>query len=892
MFFMNWYRLDVSEIFSRLESSEKGIGSADAEKRLEKYGPNKVVEGKGVTKLEILLDQFKNPLIYILIVAGIVTILLEEYVDAGVIIFVVLMNAVVGFFQEYKAEESAKALKKMLALKATVVRDGRQVEIDRHLLVPGDIVILSPGSKVPADLRLFKVVELSIDESVLTGESLPVEKTAVRIDEEDLVTSDQKNMAFLGTNVVSGRGLGVVVETGSNTVMGGIARDVGSVKVSATPLQTKFNHFAKIIALIVIFASFILLLLGVSLGESVADMFMVMVAATVATIPEGLPIVVTIAMSIGVSRMAGRNAIIKKLPAVETLGSTTVICSDKTGTLTKNEMTVKKMWAGGKIMSVEGEGYSPEGRFLTPEGEPLHELHGDFKTLLKIGVFCNNSGVYGNEGIVGKPTEASVLVAAMKDGLIPEKMNEENPRIHEIPFSSERKRQVTVNQTPQGRLVSCMGAPDVILGNCTKILLNGEEVPLSDELKDSVIKENATFAYSAYRVLGAAYRMLEDGDGFESLEENLVFCGLFAIIDPPRPDVIEAVESCGKAGIRVVMVTGDHTITAVAIAKQVGIGGAEPRVLDGKRLSELDDEQLYNIVQDVSVYARVTSHQKLRIVQQLIRHGEIVAVTGDGVNDAPALKSAHIGVAMGKSGSDVAKESADMILSDDNFASIFAAVEEGRYVYSNIKKVTFFLIPTGIAAILSIIGSMLLGVKIPYLAAQLLWINLVTNGLQDVALAFEPGEKHLITRRPRSAREGIMSRVMVERTVIVAFLITLGVLSTYMFSLSRGDSLEKARTIAVTTMVFFQFFHVLNSRSEIRSIFHIPPFSNPFLFYSMSAAFLAMLAFIYAPPLQWIFKTVPLTPSEWGVCMAVASSVILVVEAEKKIRQILKKTDV
>ncbi len=878
-----WHTLDLENVFTAMKTSGNGLSSAEAESRLAQHGPNKVEEAKEANKLKLFIDQFKNPLIYVLIIAGIVTIFLEEYVDAGVIFLVVTVNAVVGFVQEYKAGESAKALKKMLASKATVLRDGRQVEVDRWSLVPGDIVIMSTGSKVPADLRIFKAVELSIDESVLTGESIPVQKSTNQLDDA-AITSDQKNMAFLGTHVVSGRGMGVVVETGSRTVMGGIARDVKDTKATVTPLQAKFNSFAKAIGIMTIAAASMLFLLGILMGESVVEMFKVMIAATVATIPEGLPIVVTIAMAIGVSRMARRNAIIKKLPAVETLGSTTVICSDKTGTLTKNEMTVKKMWAGGEIISAEGEGYSTEGYFLSNEGEIIHEPGGDFRVLLKIGVLCNNSGIQ-EDGIVGMPTDASILVAAIKAGLNPDKLNEENPRVNEIPFSSERKLQTTANDTPQGRFVYCIGAPDIILSRCERILMGGEEKALSKDLKDLALGENAAFASSAYRVLGAAYKRIGFTEESGSFEEKLVFCGLFAIIDPPRPEAITAVKGCDKAGIRVVMITGDHTLTAVAIAKQMGIGGQEPKVLSGKELAELSDEELYGVVNDVSVYARVTSNQKLRIVQQLIRRGEIVAVTGDGVNDAPALKAAHIGVAMGKTGSDVAKESAAMILSDDNFASIFAAVEEGRFVYSNIKKVTFFLIPTGIAAIVSIMGSMLMGLKVPYLATQLLWINIVTNGLQDVALAFEPGEKHLINRKPRNPKESIMSRLMIERTIIVALTISAGVLLTYLISLSHGDSLEKARTVAVTTMVLFQFFHVWNSRSEFRSITQIPLMSNPFLFYSLAAASLAMVAFLYAPPLQRIFHTVPLTPSDWFLCLVVASSIIVVVEAEKRLRQ-------
>ena len=655
---------DVEEVFNELQTSKKGLTSNEAEERLEKYGQNSVTEGKTVSKFQLLIGQFKNPLVYMLLFAGLVTILLEEYIDAGVILSVVILNALVGFFQEYKAEESAKALKKMLASKATVLRDGKRIDIDRLQLVPGDVVFVSTGSKIPADLRLFEVVELSVDESALTGESMPVDKISNPILEKGLISSDQKNMVFLGTHTVHGRAIGVVVATGSKTVMGQIAEDVGEVVVSLTPMQMDFHSLAKSIAVLTLIAASILFIFGIMLGETVKEMFTVMIAASVATIPEGLPIVVTIAMAIGISRMARRNAIVKKLPAVETLGSTTVICSDKTGTLTKNEMTVKKIWAGGKILSVDGDGYSVEGHFITDE-DAVVEPQGDFKTLLTIGALCNNSGLQEG-GIIGKPTEASVLVAAMKAGLNPETLQNDNPRVNEIPFSSERKRQVTFHETPEGKVAYCLGAPEIIIKNCTKILVEGTETELTKEYAEKVLSENAAFASSAFRVLGATYKKVADAN-IDSVEEEMVFCGLFAIIDPPRPDAIEAVKGCHNAGIKVVMITGDHIETATAIAKKLGIGGNNPKLMSGSELTEITDEQLYDVVGDIDVFARVTSNHKLRIVQQLMKRGEVVAVTGDGVNDAPALKAAHIGISMGKTGSDVAKESSDMILSDDNF---------------------------------------------------------------------------------------------------------------------------------------------------------------------------------------------------------------------------------
>lgn len=893
---MNWYQLSVKEIFEHLKTSELGLTEEEVKQRLKKYGPNKIAEEEKISKLKILLHQFTSPLIYILLIAGVVTILLKEYIDSGVIFAVVILNAIIGFVQEYKAEKSARALKKLVVPKARVIRDGKEKEANSEELVPGDIVLLASGMKVPADIRLIHTIELKIDESMLTGESVPVEKMTTPIKQENLSPGDQKNMAFMGTIVVSGRAKGVVVETGERTILGKIAKDVKELTGVRAPLQDKIESFAKTIAFIVLGASVVLFLIGLLIGESAKDMFMTVVGAAVATVPEGLPIAVTVALAVGVVRMARQNAIIRKLTAVETLGSITVIGSDKTGTLTKNEMTVKLAYDGEHIYEFTGSGYDPSGEVLC-EGISLKNLDPELKanlyTLLRIGLLCNESDIYEEDGfykVEGDPTEGALIVSAMKAGLNKEEEKEKYPQIAIIPFESERGYMATLHRHKGEKYIFVKGAPEKIIDMCSKDMYGNE---INEIKRKEILHVASNFAKEGLRVLAFAFK--EAGHDLEELTckdvecpgitSNLIFAGLQGMIDPPRPEVKEAIEVCKKAGIRVVMITGDHAITAKAIAQKLWIVDEKAEVLTGRELEGMTDEELFEKVKTVNVYARVSPQHKLRITQALVKHGEIVAVTGDGVNDAPALKAAHVGVAMGRTGTDVAKESADMIIADDNFASIVSAVKEGRIVFDNIRKVTFFLIPTGVAAILSILGAIIMGLPIPYVPAQLLWINLVTNGLQHVALAFEPGEKGIMERPPRDPKEPIMSRLLWERTVIVGLLISVGVLYNFQLALNEGASVEKARTVAVTTMVFFQFFQAWNSRSELQSIFKISPFTNPLLFFSLIAAFFAQLSVIYVPTLQWIFRTEPITMSEWLQILMVSATVVLVVEIDKWIRR-------
>jgi Ca2+-transporting ATPase len=882
---MNWYQLGIKEIFQKLETSEKGLTEAEAKQRISQYGQNKLAEEEKISKLKILLHQFTSPLIYILLIAGIVTFLLEEYIDSGVIFAVVILNAVIGFIQEYKAEESVRALKKMVVPKAKVLREGKEKEINSEELVPGDIVLLASGTKVPADLRLLHTIELKVDEAMLTGESVPAEKITSPIKEDRLTPGDQRNIAFMGTIAVTGRAKGIVVETGHKTVLGQIAEKVREVSAIKTPLQDKLERFAKLIGIVVLVFSAVVFGAGIMLGAKASEMFMIAVATAVSAIPEGLPVAVTIAMAIGVARMARRNAIIRKLHAVETLGSTTVIGSDKTGTLTKNEMTVKLIYDGEHTYDVAGSGYEPRGEIFH-EGVPVKVKEEKYLMhLLRIGLLCNESYVYEEEGqykVEGDPTEGALIVSAMKAQLGIEEEKEKYQQLAIIPFESERGFMVTLHSHRGKKFIFAKGAPEKVLDMCDQSI-DGSELD-----KKEIENIAADFAKDGLRVLAFAYKEAPDEMdelSHHDVESGLVFAGLQGMIDPPRPEVIESIEGCKKAGIRVVMITGDHAVTAAAIARKIGINGDAAEVLTGRDIEAMSDQELFSQAQKVSVYARVSPQHKLRITRQLIEHGEIVAITGDGVNDAPALKAAHIGIAMGRGGTDVAKEASDMVIADDNFASIFAAVEEGRVVYDNIKKVTLFLISCGFGELLAIIATILMGLPIPYIPAQILWLNLVTNGLQDVALAFEPAEKGVLNRPPRSPKESILSSLLLQRTLLMGTVLAGGTIFMFISSLNSGVTLENARTVALTTMVFFQFYQAFNCRSETRSIFRMSPLSNPFLFFSMIAAFFAQLAVIYVPALQWVFRTVPLTADEWIKIGLVTVTIVIAVETDKWVRR-------
>lgn len=842
------------------------------------------------------MRQFSDPLIYILLVAAAFTAIIQHYIDMWVILSVVLINAVIGFTQELKAEQAISSLAAMAAPKATVIREGKQFEIDSYKLVPGDIVTLTSGDRIPADLRLIEVNRLEVNESALTGESLGVRKNTEQIFDDRAPLGDRINMTFMGTLVLSGRGKGIVVGTGQSTELGKISTEVQRVKPAPTPLQVQLAKFGRILGVSIVSISAIAVVLGLGLGRPLAEMVLTGIALAVGAIPEGLPVVVTITLAIGVKRMAGRNAIIRRLPAVETLGSTNVIASDKTGTLTKNEMTVQKIFVGGSTFNVTGVGFEPKGDLIDEEGEEvIIKNHPALELCIRTGLLANESrlGFDEERGYYpeGDPTEVALTVAAIKAGLDPDEQSDLYPKLDEIPFESEHMYMATMHrQAEENRnLVLVKGAPEQVLNMCSRVIINpkGEEGPFEE--REVVLEQYRNMARDGLRVLALAYKKVSnDTERLNPDKMNeLTLIGLQGMIDPPREEVFQAIAQAKSAGVRVIMITGDHQVTAVAIARQLGIvSGENVRALTGRDLENMSDDELLHKLSYVNIFARVAPLHKLRIVQQLIKKGDVVAVTGDGVNDTPALKAAHIGVAMGKGGTDAAKENADMIVADDNFASIFSAVKEGRVVFDNIRKVTLFLLSTGLAQILLIFSSLLLLMLLPLLPAMILWLNLVTNGLQDVALAFEPGEKGVIGRPPRHRQEPVISRLMAERLIIIGIVIAAGTLYVFTWALNQGYGIDQARTIALTTIVLFQLFNVFNVRSETASIFQIPLLSNKLLFFSVVASIIAQLGIVYLPAMQFVFRTAPMTLQDWLLSTLVAISVLAVVEIEKVLRRV------
>jgi Ca2+-transporting ATPase len=866
-----WHAMPAGAVEARLETDDHGLDAGQVARRQRRYGPNQLAEEPPPSALAVLLRQFRSPLVYILVVATLVTLLLREYLDAAVIAAVVGVNTMIGFVQERRAEGAVRALARLVVPQARVVRAGQEREVDSRELVPGDVVLLESGVRVPADVRLTREVALRVDESLLTGESAPVAKRTAAL-AATIALPDRRNMAYTGSAVTSGRGRGVVVATGEDTELGAIAGQVRGTRTAATPLQLRIGRFGRLIGVAVGAGAAIAFVSGLALGESGHEVFLTAVALAVAAIPEGLPIAVTVALALGVHRMARRNALVRRLPAVETLGSTTVIGSDKTGTLTENRMTVQEVWAGGRL--------HPAGA-PAPAGSALHH------TLLA-GVLTNEAEVYLTDGgfhATGDPTEVALLTAAMAAGIIPEEVRDEYDLFAEIPFESQRRYSASVRELDGSHLVFVKGAPERVLAMCRRQLTAGGEAPLDPA---AVADAAATMAGRGLRVLAmASGRLPAAPAGPEEVVEpvGMTLLGLQGMMDPPRAGVAEAVAACRRAGIRTIMITGDHAGTARAIAVRLGLAGPGAEVLTGEQLAAMDDGALRTRVREVAVYARVAPEDKLRVVRALQHHGEVVAVTGDGVNDAPALQAAAIGVAMGRSGTDVAREAADMVLADDNFVSIVAAVEEGRVTFDNVRKVSFFLISTGAATITAILAGMWMGLPLLMLPAQLLWLNLVTNGLQDIALAFEPAERELLRRRPRRLDEGIIGRVLWWRTALVGLLMAAGTLVMFSWELDRTGSVSQARTVALTTMVVFMAFHVGNARAEHQSALRLNPLANRFLLLTTAIALAVHAAALYAPPTRWLLRVEPIDAAAWLRIVMVAVSVVAVVELDKLIRR-------
>jgi magnesium-transporting ATPase (P-type) len=874
-----WHALEPAEVEALLHTTSRGLTDAEAAARLEVTGPNALEEVPPPPALQVLVRQFASPLISILLLATVVTVLLEEYIDAAVILAVLCLNAAIGFTQERKAEGAVRALMQLVVPRARVVRGGREAELDSADLVPGDVVGLESGSRIPADLRLVHVNELLVDESLLTGESRSVTKSVAPVP-SGAVLADRSSMAYTGAVVVSGRARGVVVETGARTELGSIAGLIREESASETPLQLRMKRFATTIGVVVGVASVVAFASGVALGQPPGDMFLAAVALAVAAIPEGLPVAFTITLALGVHRMARRRAIVRRLPAVETLGSTDVIGSDKTGTLTENRMTVRAVWVPGTTYRLAGEG--DDAGFVDDGGG--HEASGDAALHLALltGALTNEATAFraGDDWhLEGDPTETALLVAATVGGIDPDEDRLTHHPLAEVPFESERRYSASLRQHEGAEELFVKGAPERLLELCDTMLTADGPVPLD---RDAVTAAAHRLAGGGLRVLGMAYRRAAPGESL-ALDPpgGLTFVGLQGMMDPPRVGVREAIEGCARAGIRVVMITGDHAATAQAIAADLGIAPAGAPVLTGSALAELTDEELEDRIATVSVFARVAPDDKLRIVRCLQDLGHVVAVTGDGVNDAPALRAAAIGVAMGKGGTDVAREAADMVLADDNFVTITAAVEEGRVTFDNVRKVTFFLVSTGAATIFAILAGVWLGWPLLMLPAQLLWLNLVTNGLQDVALAFEPGEKGVAERPPRPMREGILSGLLWQRAAVAGTVMAIGTLALFRWELDRTDSLVSAQSMALSTMVVFMAFHAGNARSDTRSLFSLHPLSNRFLFLATLAAVTIHVGALHLPATQFVLRVEPIDLAGWVRIVAVSSSILVAMELHK-----------
>ncbi|WP_305036004.1 cation-translocating P-type ATPase [Methanosarcina sp. MSH10X1] len=895
-----YYDQEINSVFKELGVSEAGLSSEEAEKRLKEYGVNELKEKEKASALRLFVSQFRSVLILILITASIISALLGELIDAAVILFTVFLAGVLSFVQEYRAEKAIELLRSLTSPEATVIREGAEKKIPSKELVPGDLILIQTGDRIPADARIIKEFNLKTDESSLTGESLPVKKSSEALPSET-PEADRTNMVYTGTAVAYGRGCAVVTATGMETAFGELAGLLGTIERSRTPLQESLDKFGRWIGIATLIIVAFVAMLGVLYGFPLFDMFLWGVALAVAAIPEALPAVVTVGLGLGVRRMVKRHALVRKLPSVETLGVTNVICSDKTGTLTQNKMTVEKLCVNEQVLKVTGVGYSPEGNFFKGETKvSVDDVH--LQALLLGAVLCNDAGIFKEDEkweIKGDPTEAALMVAAAKAGLHKTELDKEYPRLAEIPFSSERKRMTTLNKVEadadnfplNGLVAFSKGAPEVILGSCTKIFLDGEIKTLSPEIKQLISGKVREMADQALRVIALSFRSLAEdispekvssgGRPAEEIEEDMVFSGLMGMRDPPREEVKTAIQKCADAGIKTVMITGDHKITASAIAKELGILKENDLTLTGSELDSLGDAEFEDKVERISVYARVYPIHKLRVIDAFKKKGYVVAMTGDGVNDAPALKAADMGIAMGITGTDVSKEASSMILTDDNFASIVAAVEEGRNIFKNIRNFITYGLSAHIGEVLIVLIAILGWRILPLLAVQILWINLITDGLPPMALSVEPPDSGVMRQKPRNVEEGIVTRREIAAGLGIGGLIALQALIILTWALDRGFSIEKLQTLIFTLVVFSEMFNAFNWRSDRYSIFSLGLFTNKPLVYAVLTTIILQLIVIYVPLFQTAFRTVPLSLSEWGVVLALASTTLISMELVK-----------
>jgi len=883
----SWHSQSTKNVFELLETQLNGLSKEDATNRFAQYGPNRLPEPKARGPLLRFFYQFHNVLIYVLIAAGAVTAMLGHWVDASVIFAVVLINAVIGFVQEGKAEQALKAIRQMLSPNAMVMRDGKQMTIRAEELVPGDIVLMQSGDKVPADLRLFRVKGLQIQEAALTGESMAVEKITEPVAEESVI-GDRCCMAYSGTLVTHGQGRGVVVATGAQTELGHISTLVAGVESVTTPLlrqMAQFGHWLTVAILVIAVAAFAF---GVLLHDYAIDqMFLASVSLAVAAIPEGLPAIMTITLAIGVQRMAQRNAIIRKLPAVETLGAVSVICSDKTGTLTRNEMTVRTISTAANFFELSGTGYDPHGAISLDNRDLLLEERPLLRELIRAAVLCNDASLEqtNTEWLVhGDPMEGALLIAGLKAGLDIEAEAKQYPRTDLIPFESEHRFMATLHHSHTGdAFIFLKGAPEGVLEMCShQRTADGDEQPLD---RNYWLRRIEEMAQQGQRVLAIAVKPVSDTHmelTFGDVENGLIILGLFGLIDPPREEAIVAVQICDRAGIRVKMITGDHGATARAIAQQLKLVNTDD-VLTGQDIELMSEDELRKRVQDVDVYARVNPEHKLLLVRLLQEHGLVVAMTGDGVNDAPALKRADVGTAMGHNGTEAAKEAAEMVLADDNFASITHAVEEGRTVYDNLKKAILFILPTNGGEALIILAAILFGFhQLPLTPVQILWVNMVTAVTLALSLAFEPPEQNVMRRPPRDAHEPMLTKHLIWRVAFVAVILMSGTFGLFIWETDQGASIEHARTVAVNTLVMFEIFYLFNSRYINDSVLNWSGLTgNRYVLIAIAILIIFQLGFTYLKPMQSLFGTTSIDLITWLRIITVSSSVLFLVELEK-----------
>jgi len=879
----SWHSLTIEDTLKALNSSRQGLSEEEAKERFARYGPNELREKGRAPRALVFLRQFATPLIYILLIAVVIELaVLHKPADAGVIMAVVVINAIIGFVQESRAERAMEALKRLAVPQAKVLREGGVATVPSSHLVPGDVVVLEAGDKIPADARLIETANLAVDEAILTGESVPVEKFTNAIAGEAAV-ADMGNMVHTGCAVVNGRGVAVVTATGMNTEIGKITAQVQDVKPPPTPLQRNVARLSRYIGILVIGIIAILIVIGLAKRYGFEDMFALGVAAAVSAIPEGLPVMVTVVLALGMRRMAKRHALIRKLLAVETMGAVTVICSDKTGTLTESEMTLRQIYLSGRTIEITGAGYRPEGQFIE-NGKPVDPGQEGLLLALKISALCNDATLKSDGDkyqLLGDPTEGALLVAALKAGLSREALQKEQPRLAELPFESEKRYMATLHPHNGKGVVYVKGAVDRVLAMSRYVLENGATQELSPDKMDEIDTVNLEMASKALRVMALAYAECPASPEqlcVEHLEGRLTFVALAGMIDPPRREAKKAVADCKRAGIKVVMITGDQRATAVAIAKELGLPPGE--AVTGLELDKMGDEELNARIERIPVFARVEPLHKLRIVNALKSKGYTVAMTGDGVNDGPALRTADIGIAMGIKGTDVAREASDMVLTDDNFASIISAVEEGRVIFGNIRRSVFYLLSTNVGELFTWIAAILAGIPLPVVAVQILWINLVTDGVCTIPLGLEPKHRNVLEEPPRKRNTGIVYSGMLFRIAFVALFMSMGTFFLFRWELPRVG-LDEARTIAFCTLVAFQWFNALNARSDEQSLFKLGLLGNRLLLGGIGLAILLQIMIIYAPVFQRLFYTVPLSFGDWGIVVLIAGSALVAEELRK-----------